>query len=63
MKFGKKITLGDITAHHFCLLFSSNLRPIDNDDDDDGQNGMFGFDLSDIQKEIRRAAKLVRRIN
>lgn len=55
VKFGKKISVGDITAHHFCILFSSNLRPSDTDDG----IGTFGFSLSDIEKEVRRASKLV----
>lgn len=56
IKFGKKVTVGDVTAHHFCSLLSSNLRPSDNDD----RNAMFGFSLRDIKKEISRAGKLVK---
>lgn len=57
VKLGKKVTVGDITAHHFCLVFSSNLRPVENDND--GEDGMFGFSSSDIKKDICRAKKLV----
>lgn len=59
VKFGKKVSVGDTTAHHFCVLFSSNLRPKDTDDGDNDGIGMFGFSSSDIEKEVRRAAKLV----
>lgn len=54
-KLGKKGSVADITAHHFCLLFSSNLRPSENADDIQ----LFGFSLNDIKKEVSRAGKLV----
>lgn len=62
VKFGKKNSVRGITAHHFCLLLSSNLHTNDAEDaeDDDDDNDMFGFALDDIKIETRRAAKLVK---
>jgi len=43
----------DIQAHYFCLLFSSGLGQKGKDED-----GIRGFMIGDIRKEIKRGARL-----
>lgn len=45
---------GEVRSHYFCLLFACGLAQSSEDD----QEGIQGFLLADIRKEINRAAKL-----
>uniref|UniRef100_A0AAR2JRV2 PHD-type domain-containing protein n=1 Tax=Pygocentrus nattereri TaxID=42514 RepID=A0AAR2JRV2_PYGNA len=54
-KYGEKITLKEhqITVHYFCLLMSSGIFQRGED-----HEGIHGFLVDDIRKEIRRSARL-----
>ncbi|XP_060789909.1 G2/M phase-specific E3 ubiquitin-protein ligase [Neoarius graeffei] len=54
-KYGEKITLEDskLTAHYFCLLMSSGIFQRGQEHD-----GIHGFLVDDIKKEVRRSARL-----
>ncbi|XP_026856170.2 G2/M phase-specific E3 ubiquitin-protein ligase [Electrophorus electricus] len=54
-KYGEKITLQEhkITVHYFCLLMSSGIFQRGED-----HEGIHGFLVDDIRKEVRRSARL-----
>lgn len=54
-KYGEKITLEqhDLTVHYFCLLMSSGVFQRGEE-----HEGIHGFLVNDIQKEIRRSSRL-----
>nr|XP_033338500.1 uncharacterized protein LOC117227412 isoform X1 [Megalopta genalis] len=54
LEYGKFYEHGDVVTHYYCLLLSSNMEQKGRDND-----GILGFLLSDIQKEIRRGKRLV----
>lgn len=51
--YGKFYSTGKLTAHYYCLLFSSGLEQKGRDDE-----GILGFLAQDIEKESRRGSKL-----
>ncbi|CAL4068435.1 unnamed protein product, partial [Meganyctiphanes norvegica] len=51
--FGKLHTLENVSAHYNCLLFSSGLAQ-----NGEEEEGIEGFFLEDIKKEIKRSSKL-----
>lgn len=56
-QFGPFYTTNKFRCHYYCLLFASGL--VCNGDENEG---IKGFLLSDIEKEARRASKLVKRL-
>ncbi|KAJ8291118.1 hypothetical protein GJAV_G00021600 [Gymnothorax javanicus] len=54
-KYGEKITLQDcgLTVHYFCLLMSNGIYQRGQEDE-----GIYGFLVEDIQREVRRSARL-----
>ncbi|XP_012151382.1 uncharacterized protein LOC100880920 isoform X2 [Megachile rotundata] len=54
LKFGKFYEHGDIITHYYCLLLSSNMEQRGNDNE-----GILGFLVADIQKELRRGKRLM----
>jgi len=52
-KFGKFLRSDVLSAHEYCLFFSSGLAQNGNEDTD-----LAGYLFSDIRKEVRRGAKL-----
>ncbi|XP_028846785.1 G2/M phase-specific E3 ubiquitin-protein ligase [Denticeps clupeoides] len=54
-KYGEKVTLKQhaLTVHYFCLLMSSGIYQRGEEDE-----GVYGFLVEDIQKEIRRSSRL-----
>ncbi|XP_076642992.1 uncharacterized protein LOC143353496 isoform X2 [Halictus rubicundus] len=54
LEYGKFYEHGDVITHYYCLLLSSNMEQKGRDTD-----GILGFLISDIQKEIRRGKRLV----
>lgn len=53
LKYGKIYKRGDVVTHYFCMLFSSQMEQNGRDED-----GILGFLLSDIKKEITRGSKM-----
>ncbi|XP_076277631.1 uncharacterized protein LOC143207744 isoform X2 [Lasioglossum baleicum] len=53
LEYGKFYEHGDVVTHYYCLLLSSNMEQKGSDDD-----GILGFLVSDIEKEIRRGKRL-----
>lgn len=53
LHFGKFHTSGKLSAHYYCLLFSSGLEQKGKDDE-----GIQGFLNPDIEKEVKRGTKL-----
>ena len=53
LQYGKFYSQDGISAHYYCLLFSSGLEQKGNDDE-----GIMGFMKEDILKEARRGEKL-----
>ena len=51
--FGKFFTNGTLTAHYYCLLFASGL-----DQKGKVDEGILGFLIKDIEKEVKRGSKL-----
>ena len=51
--YGKLYTCGSVTAHYYCLLFSSGLGQRGKDGE-----GILGFLEKDIEKEVQRGRKL-----
>ncbi|XP_041353287.1 uncharacterized protein LOC121371457 isoform X2 [Gigantopelta aegis] len=51
--YGKLIMKCEITVHYFCLLFASGLSQGGKE-----SNGVMGFLLSDIKKELKRGSRL-----
>ena len=51
--YGKFYTNDNLTAHYYCLLFSSGLEQKGQDDE-----GILGFLRLDIEKECKRGSKL-----
>ncbi|XP_078050635.1 uncharacterized protein LOC144477074 isoform X2 [Augochlora pura] len=54
LEYGKFYEHGNVVTHYYCLLLSSNMEQKGRDDD-----GILGFLLSDIQREIRRGKRLL----
>ncbi|XP_018590207.1 G2/M phase-specific E3 ubiquitin-protein ligase [Scleropages formosus] len=54
-KYGEKITLKhhNLTVHYFCLLMSSGVYQRGDEDE-----GIYGFLVEDIKREIRRSSRL-----
>jgi hypothetical protein len=52
-RLGPLLRLGRLTVHHFCLMLSSGLQQVGEDD-----QGVLGFLLPDIRREVRRGARL-----
>jgi len=53
VKLGGLYQVGDLVAHHFCLIMASGLAQNGEDDE-----GILGFLSSDIERELRRGHKL-----
>ncbi|XP_025268901.1 uncharacterized protein LOC112639372 isoform X2 [Camponotus floridanus] len=53
LKYGKFYEYNGIVTHYYCLLLSSNMEQKGNDDE-----GILGFLIEDIQKELRRGKRL-----
>ena len=53
LHYGKFHTSGKLSAHYYCLLFSSGLEQKGKDDE-----GIQGFLNPDIEKEVKRGTKL-----
>ncbi|XP_034191293.2 uncharacterized protein LOC117609273 isoform X1 [Osmia lignaria lignaria] len=53
LKFGKIYEHADIITHYYCLLLSSNMEQRGDDNE-----GILGFLIADIQKELRRGKRL-----
>jgi len=53
VKLGGLYRVGDLVAHHFCLIMASGLAQNGEDDE-----GILGFLSNDIERELRRGQKL-----
>ncbi|XP_037068892.1 PHD finger protein 7-like [Pollicipes pollicipes] len=54
LKFGQLFNVGDVSAHHFCLLFSPHLAQNGKDDE-----GAEGFLPADIKAEVARVTSTI----